>query len=479
MDCEIVLVGLNHRTASVDVRERYALVHQTDPDNWALPVGGCVHEALILSTCNRVELLAMGTGDVRGQMLTSWAAARNSSVADLEPYTYSYRNDEAVRHLFSVASSLDSMVLGEPQILGQLKQAFRKATDSNVTGVILNHLLHKAFSVAKRVRTETAVASSAVSISYAAVELAKRIFGSMSGHRAMLIGAGEMAELAATHLVQNGISEILVANRTLSRAEELAGFYRGRAVPFEKFPEALREVDIVITSTGAPEAIIHAGDIKSVLKARRNRPMFFIDIAVPRDVDPDVNGLDNIYLYDIDDLKEVVEENRASRRGEAIKAEGIVAEEVASFRDWLERLDVQPTIKRLVRLGQEAIAEEVARTLRRLGSSDEDTRAALESMGQALAKKFLHAPITFLKEGDSAAHSRHILTIQRVFNLDGHSASRGGHAPDPQDETFHYAGAAPSCPHAARAAAEQTDSRTDENKTGPAPAGGMPCVSTS
>lgn len=426
MHCHITLIGLNHRTAAVDIRERFALARQTDPENWALPVGGAVQEALILSTCNRVELLAMGTGNVEEQMLQAWARARNARPEDLAPYIYTYHNDDAVRHLFSVASSLDSMVLGEPQILGQLKQAYRKAADSHSTGIILNHLLHKAFSVAKRVRTETAVASSAVSISYAAVELAKRIFGTMNQHKALLIGAGEMAELAATHLMQNGIDEIIVSNRTLSKAQELASFYQGRAVPFEDFPGALEEVDIVITSTGSPDAIIHAKDLKNVLKARRNRPMFFIDIAVPRDVDPDVNGLDNIYLYDIDDLREVVEENRASRRGEAIKAEGIVEEEMHAFRDWIERLDVQPTIKQLVHMNQEAIADEVSRTMHRLGTDSEEVRQALESMGQALSKKFLHAPFTYLKEGDQAAHSRRILTIKEVFNLDGHCPSRYG-----------------------------------------------------
>lgn len=311
MDCDIVLVGLNHRTAAVDVRERFALVKYTDPGTWALPLGGAIHESLILSTCNRVELLAMGKGDLAGQMLNSWAGVRNAKVEDLERYVYTYKNEEAVRHLFRVASSLDSMILGEPQILGQLKAAYRKASACHATGVILNHLLHKAFSVAKRVRTETAVASSAVSISFAAVELAKRIFGTMQGHKAMLIGAGEMAELAATHLMQNGVDEIIVANRTFAHAEELASFYHGRAVPFEDFARHLLDVDIVITSTGSQDPIIHARDIRTVLKNRANRPMFFIDIAVPRDVDPDVNGLDNVYLYDIDDLKEVVQENMA------------------------------------------------------------------------------------------------------------------------------------------------------------------------
>lgn len=405
MDCDIVLVGLNHRTAAVDVRERFALVKHTDPDTWALPLGGAIHESLILSTCNRVELLAMGTGDVADQMLRHWAMARGAKVEDLKPYTYSYVNAEAVRHLFSVASSLDSMILGEPQILGQLKQAYRKAAACHATGVILNHLLHKAFSVAKRVRTETAVASSAVSISYAAVELAKRIFGTMQGHRAMLIGAGEMAELAATHLIKNGIDEIVVANRTFAKAEKLAEFYRGRAVPFEELARHLASVDIVITSTGSQEPIIRARDIRSVLKARRNRPMFFIDIAVPRDVDPDVNGLDNVYLYDIDDLKEVVEENLSGRREEASKARQIVDEEVASFAGWVGRLDVQPTIKELIHRSRLAEEEEVARTMRRLGRSDDATREALEAMAQGLMKKFLHEPLTYLKEGRSEEHN--------------------------------------------------------------------------
>ena len=424
MDCDIVLIGLNHRTAAVDVRERFALARHTDPENWALPVGGAIQEALILSTCNRVELVAMGRGDVEGQMRAHWARARGVAPEDLAPYTYTYKNDEAVRHLFSVASSLDSMVLGEPQILGQLKQAYRKAAACRATGVILNHLLHKAFSVAKRVRTETAVASSAVSISYAAVELGKRIFGTMRGHKAMLIGAGEMAELAATHLMQNGIDEIIVANRTFAHAEELASFYHGRAVPFAELGKNLPEVDIVITSTGSQDPIIHASDLRSVLRARRNRPMFFIDIAVPRDVAPDVNGLDNIYLYDIDDLREVVEENLAGRREEAVKAAAIVDEEVATFREWIEGLSVQPTIKELIRRGHILEEEEVARTMRRLGSSDPALREALEAMAQALGKKFLHDPITFLKEGSQDEHSRNILTIQRVFNLDHHCENR-------------------------------------------------------
>ncbi len=420
MDCDIFLVGLNHRTAGVDVRERFALVNCCDPEHWALPCTGAVSESVILSTCNRVELLAAGTGDVPGQMLECWAGARGARVEELAPYVYVHKNLEAVRHLFSVASSLDSMVLGEPQILGQLKTAYRKAVQSHATGVILNRLLHKAFSVAKRVRTETAVASSAVSISYAAVELAKRIFGDMHGHKALLVGAGEMAELAAMHLLQAGIDEILVANRTLVRGQELARQFQGRAVPLDSMAVHLTSVDIIITSTGSQEPIIRARDIRAVLKARKNRPMFFIDIAVPRDIDPDVNGLDNVYLYDIDDLKEVVEENLASRRDEAAKAAEIVNEEVLAFSHWLSSLDVQPTIVALIERSERMAQEELAKTLKRLGPVDEETREALEALVGSLVRKMNHDPIMSLKNGGMAqeGNGQRISLTRRVFGLD-------------------------------------------------------------
>ncbi len=420
MDCDIFLVGLNHRTAGVDVRERFALANHCDEEHWALPCTGAVSESIILSTCNRVEILAAGTGEVAEQVLRNWAGARKSDVEELRPYVYVHKNLEAVRHLFSVASSLDSMVLGEPQILGQLKTAYRKAVKSRATGVILNRLLHKAFSVAKRVRTETAVASSAVSISYAAVELAKRIFGDMRAHKAMLVGAGEMAELAAMHLLQAGIADILVANRTLVRGQELAKQFNGHAIPFEDMPRHLLDVDIIITSTGSQEPIIRARDIRAALKIRKNRPMFFIDIAVPRDIDPDVNGLDNVYLYDIDDLKEVVEENLATRRDEAAKAAEIVNEEVVQFSRWLASLDMQPTIVDLIKKGQRAAEEELAKTLKRLGPVDDNTREALEAMAGALVRKLNHDPIMFLKHGGMSQEGNgpRISIMRRIFNLD-------------------------------------------------------------
>ncbi|MDR2820268.1 MAG: glutamyl-tRNA reductase [Desulfovibrio sp.] len=420
MDCTLFLLGLNHRTAGVDVRERFSLANHCDQEHWALPCTGAIHEAMILSTCNRVELLATGVGNGREQMLQYWANAAVADISELTPYIYIHENLEAVRHLFTVASSLDSMVLGEPQILGQLKTAYRKAVECKATGVILNRLLHMAFSAAKRVRNETAVASNAVSISYAAVELAKRIFGDMRTQKVLLVGAGEMAELAATHLLQTGVSEIFVTNRTYARGQALAEQFRGRAFPFDQLAGCLTDVDIVITSTGSEEPLLNARAIKSVLKTRKNRPMFFIDIAVPRDIDPDVNNLDNVYLYDIDDLKEIVEENMASRRDEAAKAALIVDEEVASFARWLSNLDVQPTIVDLIKRNERIARNELAKTLKRLGQVDDKERMALEAMVNALMRKLNHDPIMFLKRGGMSQEdsARRVGILRRIYNLD-------------------------------------------------------------
>ncbi len=420
MKRDIYLIGLNHRTASVEVRERFALANHCGPDCWAVALGHGIEEAVILSTCNRVEIVVAGQGpELERRVVDLWAEARECDKDDLCPHIYIKSGLEAVRHLFTVASSLDSMVVGEPQILGQLKSAFRAATAGNYTGAILNRLMHKAFSTAKRVRNETAVASSAVSISYAAVELAKRIFGDMSSYNAMLIGAGEMAELAAAHLRQNGIKSITVANRTHARGLELAEQFGGRAIDFSKVFEHMSEADIIITSTGSTEPIITAKDMKEVLKKRKHSPVFLIDIAVPRDIAPEVNGLDNVYLYDIDDLKEVVEENLANRRDEAVKAARIVDEEVLSFAHWLEGLEVQPTIVELVRRSERIADEELARTLKRLGPLENGAREALEAMASSIVRKLNHAPIVFLKSGMSEKNlPERISFLRDIFNLD-------------------------------------------------------------
>lgn len=420
MDFQIVLTGMNHRATGVDIRERFALTDFCTPESWAMPCADGIRESLILSTCNRVEVLGVGHADAHQKIIELWANTCQRPVTELQSRVYTHFDLDAARHVFEVASSLDSMVLGEPQILGQLKEAYRKSVNAGAAGPILNGLMHKAFSVAKRVRNETAVAASAVSISYAAVELAKRIFGSMHGHKAMLVGAGEMAELAALHLLQAGASEIIVLNRTYTRAQELAERIHGKAVPFENLKAMLNEVDMVIASTGSREPIIWADDIKKALKTRKNRPMFLIDIAVPRDIEPAANTLDNVYLYDIDDLKEVVEENISARKEEAAKARLIIDEEIEVFSRWLKNLEVQPTILELVRRGEQAASAELAKTLKKFANISPDEKHALEMLAFSIVHKLNHDPVMFLKSGgtDSTELVSRIDTIRKVFNLD-------------------------------------------------------------
>ncbi|SKA71567.1 glutamyl-tRNA reductase [Desulfobaculum bizertense] len=431
MNQKIYLIGLNHRTAGVEIREAYALKDCNTVELGLVKADGPVLEALTLSTCNRVEILAVTTPEANEEdILRFWASHCGGSVPQLKPHVYIHEGLAAVKHVFTVAASLDSMVVGEPQILGQLKDAYRKSIEYGSAKVIVNRVLHKAFSVAKRVRTETSIASSAVSISYAAVELAKKIFGDMSGNRAMLIGAGEMAELAATHLINTGIKELLVANRTFEHGEELARRMGGSAIMFEELQRKLADVDIIISSTGATDAIIRAKDLKAVLKKRRQRPMFFIDIAVPRDIDPDVNGLDNVYLYDIDDLKEVVEENIAQRREEAIKAETIIDSETRHFATWLESLQLNPTICDLLNSGEAIAAHELERTMKRLGTVSDEDYEALQTLVKSITHKLYHEPITFLKRRtqEEGSAQRFIDTTRRMFNLDHEDIPDNAHA---------------------------------------------------
>lgn len=423
MDHVISLIGLNHRTADVDVRECCALPDCEPLQADLLRLGNGISEALILSTCNRVEILVVSEPrpDLAEAVIARWAAFCGQDAVDISPHCYIHQGLDAVRHVFTVASSIDSMVLGEPQILGQLKDAYRKAVARGSARLLINRIMHKAFSTAKRVRTETEISSSAVSVSYAAVELAKHIFGELSAHRALLIGAGEMAELAARHLLSAGVRELSVTNRTLSRAEELARGFSARAIPFDRLHEALAEADIVISSTGATQSIIRARDMKEVMKRRKNRPMFFIDIAVPRDIDPDVNTLDNVYLYDIDDLKEVVEENLAQRREEAEKAKTIVEEETAKFGQWLAGLDLNPTIKDLLAQAEELAERELKRSFKNLGQADSPhVRQVMRTLALSLSHKLYHPPIEFLKrrslEEGSARQFIHL--TRRIFNLD-------------------------------------------------------------
>ncbi|MBW1979854.1 MAG: glutamyl-tRNA reductase [Deltaproteobacteria bacterium] len=419
----IVLIGLNHTTAPVEIREKFAAVcldRQTPLQGLArLPQ---IKEAFYLSTCNRMEVLFttpnfdQGTAAVVGLLADIYGQTSGA----LKPYLYTYIDQEAVKHLFRVTCSLDSMVVGEPQILGQVKQAYREAVTAKTTGVILNRLLHKSFSVAKQVRTETRIGRSAVSISYAAVELAKKIFNELAGKKVLLIGAGEMAELAAEHLLTNGVEQVVVANRTLERALALARRFGGTTVALEEVVEQLQRVDIIISSTGSLEPILTAEQVKSRMRGRRNRPLFFIDIAVPRDIDPAINDLDNVYLYNIDDLQGIVELNKADRLKEAGRAEHIIAAEALKFEGWLRTLEVVPTIVSLRNKAEQIRECELQKTLHHFGALSQEQINSLEVLTRAIVNKVLHDPILFLKRTSHRTHKDiYIDMARKIFNLDG------------------------------------------------------------
>ena len=418
----ILCLGLNHKTAPVAVRERLAfdaegLARGLDRVR-ALPA---ILEGVILSTCNRVEVIAVtrhleaGAAELRRFLADSGGTTEQ----DLVDHLYVHEAKEAVRHIFRVAAGLDSMILGEPQILGQVKDAYSAAADRGTTEKILNRLLPRAFRTAKRVRTETDVAEGAVSVSYAAVELARKIFGDLSSQGVFLIGAGEMGELAATHLAGAGAREILVTNRTLSRAEELAARFQGKAVPFESFEDLLVAVDITICSAAAPEILIRRAMVAQLMKVRRNRPMFFIDIAVPRNVDPGVNEIQNAYLYDIDDLRSVVEANMEVRSREAEKGGRIVEEEVGEFFKWFNSLNTEPTIVALRRKADRIRSGELERAGAGLSDLTPDQRDLVETVTRSIINKLLHDPIRHLKAmGRGVDHVCDIETVQEIFNLD-------------------------------------------------------------
>ena len=424
----ILLVGLNHRTAPVEIREKLALDACSPAEAYQDLRSGALREAIFLSTCNRVEIVA-DTISVPAALdeITLFLSSQHGLPPEAyKNCLYVHQDSEAVRHLFRVAASLDSMIVGEPQILGQLKNAFRNAVDNASTGAILNKLMHKSFSVAKRVRTETGIASHAVSISFAAVELARKIFGDLHGRHVLLIGAGEMAELAAEHLLTHGASHITVANRTLERAVNLAQRWEGKAASLDELPSLLAEADIVISSTGAPEVVVTASLVKKVQRPRRHRPIFFVDIAVPRDIDPDVNRVDNAYVYDIDDLQSVVEENRATRQDEAVRAERIVEEEAIRFQQWLAVLDTYPTVTALTEKAEEIRRNELAKTLGRLKGLSPEHAAALDTLTQSLTRKLLHDPILFIKgAGRHGKKDVNLDLARRVFALDGAETDNG------------------------------------------------------
>jgi len=419
---DIVLLGLNHKTAPVALRECIAFSEdETAASLEALIRIASIEEVVLFSTCNRVEVLLTTSNrtDAVDAVKAYIADFKDVPVHQFEDAFYTHDGDEAIRHVFRVAASLDSMMVGEPQILGQIKAAYRTATLKKSSGVILNRLLHRTFFVAKRVRSQTRIGDHAVSISYAAIELGRKIFGSLEGKIVLLIGAGEMAELAVEHLIRNRAGDIIVANRTFETGVALAKKFNGKAIRFEEIEEALKIVDIIISSTGSPQFIITREKVKGVIRSRRNRALFFIDIAVPRDIDPEINRLSNTYVYDIDDLKGVIEENIEDRSREAIKGERIVDEAVIHFRQWYESLAVVPTIVAL-RKKMDAIAEtEINKTFQSLRHLSESDCQAVYRMTDAMINKIMHDPTMLLKSDDFHGNKSAYLDIaRRLFKLD-------------------------------------------------------------
>ncbi len=420
----IIVVGLNHRTAPVAVRERFALPEA----EWAAALDRLcafrgVTEGVVLSTCNRVEVCAAVRDTEEGfegatRFFTTYHRAGS---APPTAHLYYYSAADAIRHVFRVAASLDSMVLGEPQILGQVKDAFDLALTHKSTGVVLNRLFRKAISVAKRIRSETGIAESAVSVSSAAVELAKKIFSRLDRTRVLVMGSGEVAELATRSLVAQGAEQISIAGRNEARVDALAREYAGHVVRPEAFLSELREADIVICSTGADHYLLKTSHLTEVARARKGRPLFLIDLAVPRNIDPDVNAIEDIFLYNIDDLNSVVEANRREREKEAVRAEAIIAEEIASMTRWLKSLAVTPTIVDLRGRVDAIRRAEVERALERFGGSKphEDLRAALDGVTTAFMNKLLHTPVTVLKDAaNDADGALSVEIVRKVFQLD-------------------------------------------------------------
>jgi len=417
---KVFIVGLNHKIADIEVREKLAF------DGPKLLEGLMrfkelpeVQEAIILSTCNRVELYANvnDTGKASESIKTFLSAFHGIKRSSLDKALYMYDDIDAVKHIFRVASSLDSMIVGEPQILGQLKDAFELALEKKTTGILLNKLMKKSISVAKRVRTETRIAENAVSISFAAVELAKKIFTDLSERSFMLLGAGEMAELAARHLITNGVKEVMVANRTYKRACDLAQEFNGRPVKFEEFIHEMVHADIIICSTGAPDYILMKNEMHKVMKERKQSQVFLIDISVPRNIDPEINELENVYLYNIDDLQGVVDENVSERQQEAEKAEKIVEDEIETFLKWQSSLDSVPTIKALRERAEEMKKEELDKLLNKVVGLGEKDREAIEYMATALMNKLIHPPTVALK-GSSEDKESLVALVRKLYGID-------------------------------------------------------------
>ena len=421
-EVNLILVGVNHKTTPVEIREKLAFtkgkIEESVNHLFNFPD---IIEHTILSTCNRVEIYARANSqDSAIKSIKQFICDFHQlSLVELEDHFYSYSNKEAVEHLFRVSSSLDSMILGEAQILGQVKEAYSLARDLRSTGLVLNQLFEKAFSIAKKVREETGIAERSVSISSAAVELAQKIFDDLENHTVMLVGTGEMAELAAKHLISYGVKTIYVTSRTYERAANLARTLNGSALDFEAFKNELHRADIVITSTSAPNFIIKKEIVEKAIHERKNKPIFFIDIAVPRDIEPDVNDLENVYLYDIDDLQVVVSANIKEREKEAKNAMNFISQEVTKFNNWVGALDAVPTIVEIRKKAENIRKQEIEKTLKKISHLSEGEKQLLRQMSSSMINKILHKPTIKLKQKTQSEDGHvYLKAIRHLFHLD-------------------------------------------------------------
>lgn len=443
------VVGLSHKTAPIEYREGLAVGPEKQEDALgALTALPEVLEAVILSTCNRTEIYLIVDDEHAGrEAVTSFISDFfHVDKDELVRHLYWHQGSEMVRHLYRVISSLDSMILGEAQILGQVKEAFGYAFDLGATSTVMNKLFRHAIEVGKRVRTETDIGASAVSISYAAVELARKVFGDIEGRKVFIIGAGKMSELTAKNLVGCGVGHVLVANRTFERAEEMAAKFEGKAIPWEELRDRLKDADIVISSTAATHYVLTPDMISNAMHARRNKPMFLIDIAVPRDVDPAVGDLYNVFLYDVDDLQHVVDANLAEREREAEKCEAVIEHELVAFDAWLRSREVVPTIAALQAKAESIRAAELERALSKLSELNERDQRVVETLASAIVNKMLHDPMVRLRESSHDQDSYQYLdSLRHLFALDaaeedepdGPDSREGASAADVREAEHH------------------------------------------
>ncbi|MCL0033987.1 glutamyl-tRNA reductase [Thermodesulfovibrionales bacterium] len=420
---KILAIGLNHRTADVEIRERLAFNgSMVEEGIFGLKKLSEVKEVALLSTCNRVEIYShVDTATASAvEGIKNFISAFHGIQRDVfEKSLYIRAESDAIRHILMVASSLDSMVVGEPQILGQFKEAFDFALTKKTTGVLLNRLMRKAISTAKRVRTETRIAENAVSVGFAAVELAKKIFGGLSGKSCMLLGAGEMAELTARCIVRSGAKDVVVVNRTYERCCELAEEFGGRPARFEDFLQEIVHMDIIICSTGAPDYVLNKEEMKAVMKKRRHKPVFIIDISVPRNIDPKINRIGNVYLYDIDDLQGVADSNLFERKKEVEKAERIVDEEVEKFIKWVPSLNSVPVIVEMRQKAERIKEKEIRKFRNKFPDLDGEKMRSVQQMATSIINELLHPPTVALKE-EVVDRDELVSVIQRLYGLNGH-----------------------------------------------------------